>query len=165
MFFRSSLQSRVPRCVSAVGGVSRGLEGARGRGRRSHRRLGQRHQPVDAGRLPVALPVPCSACWEGVEHLHLYSWILGFFWWCFLQYFLFLHVILISMWCLCSCQVVVYPGKRKVEDLIKFLDKEMKKAKKERVKVNYLLHYSARHDCSGFMLFFCVCAAFFPPLL
>lgn len=31
-------------------------------------------------------------------------------------------------------RVVVYPGKRKVEDLIKFLDKEMKKAKKERVK-------------------------------
>ena len=61
--------------------------------------------------------------------------------------------------------MVVYPGKRKVEDLIKFLDKEMTKAKKERVKVNDLLHYSAQYDCSGFMLFFCVCAAFFPPLL
>ncbi|XP_051240469.1 protein disulfide-isomerase [Dicentrarchus labrax] len=31
-------------------------------------------------------------------------------------------------------RVVVYPGKRKLKDLIKFLDKEMEKAKKDRVK-------------------------------
>lgn len=72
---------------------------------------------------------------------------------------------MLRMWYLCCCQVVVYRGKKKMKDLIKFLDKEMKKAKKERVKVNDLLHYSAWHDCSGFMLFFCVCAAFFSPFV
>lgn len=32
--------------------------------------------------------------------------------------------------------MVVYTGKRKIKDLVKFVDKEMKKAKKDRVKVN-----------------------------
>uniref|UniRef100_A0A3B5AUE4 Protein disulfide-isomerase-like n=1 Tax=Stegastes partitus TaxID=144197 RepID=A0A3B5AUE4_9TELE len=37
-------------------------------------------------------------------------------------------------------RVVVYTGKRNVKDLLKFVDKEMEKAKKYRVKVNHLLH-------------------------
>lgn len=36
---------------------------------------------------------------------------------------------------LCSPQVVVYTGKRKLKDLVRFMDKEMEKAKKHRVKV------------------------------
>ncbi|MEQ2312651.1 hypothetical protein AMECASPLE_033343 [Ameca splendens] len=31
-------------------------------------------------------------------------------------------------------RVVVYTGKRRIKDLVKFVDKEMKKAKKDRVK-------------------------------
>lgn len=72
------------------------------------------------------------------------------------------------MFSLCSCQMLVYPGKRKVKDLIKFLDKEMEKAKKDRVKVNHLPHYSAPQtptppSNSGLSLYDCVClrAAFF----
>uniref|UniRef100_A0A3B4V0L3 Zgc:136472 n=1 Tax=Seriola dumerili TaxID=41447 RepID=A0A3B4V0L3_SERDU len=35
-------------------------------------------------------------------------------------------------------RMVVYTGKRKLKDLVKFVDKEMEKAKKDRVKVNHL---------------------------
>lgn len=44
--------------------------------------------------------------------------------------------------------MVVYRGKRKLKDLIKFLDKEMEKAKKERVVVKYFPHCSVQHNCS-----------------
>ncbi len=55
------------------------------------------------------------------------------------------------------CQMVVYTGKRKLKDLIKFVDAEMEEAKKDRIKVNYVLHYSAQHHWANSSLFHCVC--------
>lgn len=49
---------------------------------------------------------------------------------------------------MCSCQVVVYSGKRKLEDLIKFLDKEMEKAKKDRILVSHFLCAAKLQCCS-----------------
>lgn len=49
---------------------------------------------------------------------------------------------------MCSCQVVVYSGKRKLEDLIKFLDKEMDKAKKDRILVSHFLCCFVQQNCS-----------------
>lgn len=36
----------------------------------------------------------------------------------------------------CDFKVVVYTGKRNIKNLVSFMDKEMKKAKRDRVKVN-----------------------------
>lgn len=45
---------------------------------------------------------------------------------------------------MCSfSQMVVYRGKGKLKDLVRFVDKEMEKAKKYREKVNHLLLVSA----------------------
>lgn len=41
--------------------------------------------------------------------------------------------------------MVVYKGQRRLKDLVKFVDKEMEKAKKERVQVKYL-YPSATED-------------------
>lgn len=49
---------------------------------------------------------------------------------------------------MCSCQVVVYSGKRKLADLMKFLDKEMEKAKKDRILVSHFLCAAKRQCCS-----------------
>lgn len=49
---------------------------------------------------------------------------------------------------LCSRQVVLYTGERKLEDLMKFLDREMEKAKKDRAVVNHVLYGSVQHDCT-----------------
>lgn len=38
-------------------------------------------------------------------------------------------------------KMVIYRGKREIKDLVRFLDKEMKKAKKDRVKVNLHLFF------------------------
>uniref|UniRef100_A0A3B3IGK5 Zgc:136472 n=1 Tax=Oryzias latipes TaxID=8090 RepID=A0A3B3IGK5_ORYLA len=44
-------------------------------------------------------------------------------------------------------RMVIYRGKRKLKDLVRFVDKEMEKAKKYRVKVNHLFHVSANALC------------------
>uniref|UniRef100_A0A3Q4AKY4 Thioredoxin domain-containing protein n=1 Tax=Mola mola TaxID=94237 RepID=A0A3Q4AKY4_MOLML len=45
-------------------------------------------------------------------------------------------------------RVVLYSGERKLEDLMKFLDREMEKAKKDRAVVNHVLYGSVQHDCT-----------------
>ena len=55
---------------------------------------------------------------------------------------------------------MVYTGKRELKNLVQFVEKEMEKAQKDRVKVNYLVHLSATrfYNCE------CVKSCLFSPI-
>lgn len=71
------------------------------------------------------------------------SWTISSFYLWYHRFFvlifrLFERHCIFTLWYLCYHQMVVYNGKRKLKDLVKFVHKEMEKAKKDRVKVNNL---------------------------
>lgn len=53
--------------------------------------------------------------------------------------------------------MVVYTGKRKVKDLVKFLDKEMEKAKKVKVQVFIATQLSTSRQCWDVCVITCMC--------